>query len=124
MVGSSWNSAEVSGEAPTRSPAATVIESSAGIRAWRSAVARYSMPPAGVLTGWPVAGSISRMVPEEPAGGSRLPCRSLMASNWRLTVLGFLAVAAWAADGMATVPTRPAAATTANADRRVLTESM
>lgn len=87
---------------------ATVIESSAGIRAWRSAVARYSMPPAGVLTGWPVTGSISRMVPEEPAGGSRLPCRSLMASNWRLTVLGFLAVAAWAADGMATVPTRPA----------------
>lgn len=87
MVGSSWKSAEVSGLAPMMSPAATVIESSAGIRALRSSVARYSMPPAGVETSLPVAGSISRMVPDEPAGGSRLPWKSLIASSWRLTVL-------------------------------------
>ncbi len=35
MVGSSWNSAEMSGEAPIRSPAETITEFEASASAWR-----------------------------------------------------------------------------------------
>jgi hypothetical protein len=40
IVGSSWNAAEINGEAPMRSPAATVIEFACPARRLRSLVAR------------------------------------------------------------------------------------
>src|SRR6476660_8314314 len=73
MVGSSWNAADSSGEAPMMSPAATVMlcSSLAAARSCASCVDRYSTPPAG----WPA------MVPLDPLGGSRLPWKSLRASS-------------------------------------------
>src|SRR3954453_4991286 len=88
MVGSSWKAADSSGEAPMRSPAATV----AVLRCpWRAAfrwVARYSVPPASTVVGRAAGGVVVDSVypvvirPPEPAGGSRLPCRSLNDSSW------------------------------------------
>ena len=87
IVGSSWNAAESSGEAPMMSPAATVSELRWPLRAWARWVARYSTPPASAVTstGLPVAGSIlwsTTLRPEEPLGGSRLPWKSLKDSSW------------------------------------------
>ena len=71
IVGSSWNAALTSGDAPIRSPAPTVSvlrpSASASARSFFSQVARYSTPPAGVpLTAAPL-----------PAGGSIAPWKSL-----------------------------------------------
>lgn len=81
MVGSSWKRPEISGEAPTMSPAAAVIENLLlALRASRRCVARYSTPPALIVVVVPSScSSVTR--PEEPAGGSRLPCRSLNDSS-------------------------------------------
>ncbi len=80
MVGSSWNRPEISGDAPTMSPLTAVMEYALPLRAWRRCVARYSAPPASMVfvvpSGW---SSVTR--PEEPVGGSRLPCRSLKDSS-------------------------------------------
>jgi hypothetical protein len=75
IVGSSWNAALISGDAPTRSPAPTVRTwrraSRASRRSVPTVVARYSAPPAGTpLT-----------VPLLPAGGSRFPWKSLNDSS-------------------------------------------
>lgn len=63
------------------SPPAAVMEYRLPLRASRRWVARYSTPPASIVfvvpSGWT---SVTR--PEEPAGGSRLPCRSLKESSW------------------------------------------
>ena len=66
MVGSSWNAADSSGEAPIRSPAATVtdvlpLRPCAAVRSCLRWVARYSAPPAGVPL----------MLPDELVGGVR-----------------------------------------------------
>jgi len=80
MVGSSWKRPEISGDAPTMSPPAAVIEYRLFLRASRRCVARYSTPPASIVFVVPSAwSSVTR--PEEPDGGSRLPCRSLNDSN-------------------------------------------
>src|SRR3954447_10443867 len=83
IVGSSWNAADNSGEAPIRSPAATVTEScpfaSAAARRSFRWVARYAAPPAGMPL----------MLPLEPVAGSRLPWKSLIASSWIWVCVGF-----------------------------------
>src|SRR3712207_1063373 len=83
MVGSSWKAADSSGEAPIRSPAATVIvlSSSCCSASWASWVARYAEPPAGTLTGVPSGLVPVRIWPLDPLGGSRAPCKSLRASS-------------------------------------------
>ena len=128
MVGSSWKSAEMRGLAPTMSPAATV-----SVLAWLPRnlsrwFARKATPPASTVTGAGAAvptGGRSPPVatrPPEPDGGSRLPCRSLMASSWSSTVFGALGGVGVldAADAGAPIrvseaspsrPARPAAAT-------------
>lgn len=63
------------------SPAAAVIEYLLPLRALRRWVARYSTPPASMVFVVPSASS-SVTRPEDPVGGSRLPCRSLKDSNW------------------------------------------
>lgn len=80
IVGSSWNSAEVSGLAPIRSPADTV--SVLRFRRWysRREVARYAAPPAGM----PAASVLSTLIVPGVVG-SRFPWKSLSASSWSLT---------------------------------------
>ena len=85
MVGSSWKSPDSSGLAPTMSPPAAVMEYGWPLRAVRSEEARYSTPPAGIVFVVPSA-CVSVTLPAEPAGGSRLPCRSLKDSSWTSTV--------------------------------------
>src|SRR5687768_13181618 len=53
MVGSSWKSAESSGVAPMRSPADTKTLFEFSDRRFRTWVARYSTPPAGMQFGVP-----------------------------------------------------------------------
>jgi hypothetical protein len=83
MVGSSWNAAEINGEAPIRSPAETnsvfgLVASS--IRTW---VARYSTPPAATPTG-----SAGPMRPDEESssGGRRFPWKSFSPRIWIFVV--------------------------------------
>ena len=120
IVGSSWNAADSSGEAPIRSPAATVTEScplaaAAARRSFRW-VARYAAPPAGMPL----------MLPLEPVAGSRLPWKSLMASSWIWVCVGLgFAGAAWVTVppvAMASTATVPAASrpTTRRPPNRVL----
>ena len=71
IAGSSWKSAETSGDAPIRSPAATMMEFGFRARWFSRCVARYSAPPAGVPPTTPFA----------PAGGSRFPWKSLRARS-------------------------------------------
>src|SRR6478752_7251642 len=73
MVGSSWNSADANGDAPMRSPAATNTEFFTSDLAALTAVARYAAPPASTV----VFPSLSVIRPDEPAGGCRLPWKSL-----------------------------------------------
>src|SRR5687767_6674815 len=76
MVGSSWNSADVSGVAPIRSPADTKIVLGLVARSWSTCVARYSTPPAFVA---PIR-------PPEPVGGSNAPWKSLRPRIWIFVV--------------------------------------
>src|SRR4029453_2985469 len=75
IVGSSWNRPERSGEAPIKSPAATMIELGFLLTAFFRWVARYSAPPL----------SVEPMSAPVPEGGSRLPWKSLMARSCTLT---------------------------------------
>ena len=78
MVGSSWNSADVSGVAPIRSPAETNNVLGFVARSASTCVARYSAPPAGVAPMRP---------PELPAfGGSIWPWKSFRARIWTSVV--------------------------------------
>src|SRR5919109_2493569 len=79
IVGSSWSNAEMSGLAPIRSPAPTVIVFGFRSRRRSIQVARYSTPPASTVVVGPVW-----IRPPDPLGGSRLPWKSLMASSWTL----------------------------------------
>ena len=82
-VGSSWNSADSSGLAPIRSPAATKMWFGFLARSPATAVARCSEPPAGTSMVLPAsAGSLMRM---PPRGGFKLPWKSLMARILTLT---------------------------------------
>ena len=84
IVGSSWKSADSSGDAPIRSPADTTSVlrfSAAFVRMW---VARYSAPPAGTR-GELGSGAIVPGVVD-----SRWPWKSLRPSSWTSTSL-----AAW-----------------------------
>ena len=102
IVGSSRNSADSSGLAPTRSPAATI--SVFGLRrdSLRTCVARNSAPPAGTRSR---RRSVRRPIRPEVAD-SRCPWKSLMPSSWTFTGSGgrlrFLAAAAGLADTSAT----------------------
>ena len=91
IVGSSWKAADSSGDAPMMSPAATVTVFSWPWRASARCVARYSTPPTSLVTSTalPVTGSIrwSTVIrPDEPAGGSRLPWKSLKDRIWMSSV--------------------------------------
>src|SRR4051812_21791018 len=90
MVGSSWNAADSSGEAPTMSPAATVTLLRWPARAWRRWVARYSTPPASTFTSVtlpPTSAWSVTMRPLEPDGASRFPWKSLNDRIWTSRVL-------------------------------------
>jgi hypothetical protein len=81
--GSSRNSADSSGDAPIRSPAATTAWFGFSALAAAMAVARCSAPPAGTVMNLPgCAGSGVRM---PPSGGIRLPWKSLMAMTFTRT---------------------------------------
>ena len=76
MVGSSWNAADSSGEAPTMSPAATVTVLRCPARASRRWVARYSTPPASVVTSVtlpPTSVVVGHDAPAGPAGRLEVP---------------------------------------------------
>ena len=82
-VGSSWNSADSSGVAPIRSPAATKMWFGFFARNSATAVARCSAPPAGTLIVFVgSAGSLMRM---PPCGAFRLPWKSLIARIFTCT---------------------------------------
>ena len=71
MVGSSWNSAESSGLAPIRSPAATNTLFFFLARSCLTSVAMCSAPPAGtaIFLVW----SFGSAMEMPPSGGLRLP---------------------------------------------------
>ncbi len=67
MLGSSLNRPDIEGEAPIRSPAATVSECGLPLRRVRSSLVRYSEPPARTEP------EVVVTVPSVPVGGSRWP---------------------------------------------------